>query len=60
LDLEDFLWFVLNPAYGLEHFSAAYIPWHKHWWWFAPSDYWIALFAVCLLLWFSDRKMERN
>lgn len=54
--VEDFLWFALNPAYGLAHFSAAYIPWHKHWWWFAPADYWIALFAVSLLLWLSEKK----
>jgi hypothetical protein len=37
---EDFLWFVLNPAYGLGRFSPAFVPWHKHWFWVAPMDYW--------------------
>jgi hypothetical protein len=29
--VEDFLWFVLNPAFGLARFYPAAIPWHKHW-----------------------------
>jgi hypothetical protein len=37
--IEDFLWFVLNPAYGIGKFSPALIPWHKHWWLGIPSDY---------------------
>lgn len=53
---EDFLWFVLNPAYGLERFAPEHILWHKHWWWFAPSDYWVSLFISSLLLWFSYKK----
>ena len=36
---EDFLWFVLNPAYGLDKFSPAQIPWHKHWLLGVPTDY---------------------
>jgi hypothetical protein len=36
---EDFLWFVLNPAFGLGRFSQACIPWHKHWMLGVPSDY---------------------
>ncbi|MBI2021963.1 hypothetical protein HYS93_03775 [Candidatus Daviesbacteria bacterium] len=29
--IEDFLWFVLNPAFGLRKFKPKYIPWHKDW-----------------------------
>jgi len=40
--LEDFLWFVLNPAYGLPRFRRQHIWWHADsWWWFMPRDYWI-------------------
>jgi len=35
---EDFLWFVLNPAFGLARFDAANVPWHIHWWGPAPAD----------------------
>ena len=40
--VEDFLWFVLNPAYGLKKFRAQHIWWHApHWWWIMPRDYWV-------------------
>lgn len=40
--VEDFLWFVLNPDYGLRAFRRDRIPWHAAtWWWFMPRDYWI-------------------
>lgn len=51
--VEDFLWFVLNPAFGLAQFSPAHIPWHKHWLWFAPTDYWVFSVSAAMLLWFS-------
>ncbi len=42
--VEDFLWFVLNPAYGIRAFRRERIPWHAAtWWWFMPRDYWIFL-----------------
>ncbi|MET0963197.1 MAG: hypothetical protein ABWY05_10320 [Noviherbaspirillum sp.] len=31
--VEDFLWFATNPAFGLDRFSASFIPWHKHLLW---------------------------
>jgi hypothetical protein len=43
---EDFLWFVLNPAYGIDRFAPQYVAWHHHWWWFAPADYWVGV-LVC-------------
>ena len=36
---EDFLWFVMNPAYGISRFSPATVPWHKHWFLGVPTDY---------------------
>lgn len=48
--VEDFLWFALNPAYGIERFHAAAIPWHKHWLWRAPVDYWVYSAAMLALL----------
>ena len=41
--LEDFLWFMLNPAYGLEKFSADFIPWHPNWLGLLPSDYYLGI-----------------
>ncbi len=39
---EDFLWFVLNPAFGLRRFRREHIPWHAPTWWgFMPRDYWV-------------------
>jgi hypothetical protein len=56
--VEDYLWFILNPAYGINHFSPEYILWHKNWFWFAPVDYWIFLFCAGLLFYFSFRKAK--
>jgi hypothetical protein len=40
--VEDFLWFVLNPAFGLRRFRREHIWWHAPtWWWVAPRDYWV-------------------
>jgi hypothetical protein len=39
---EDFLWFVMNPAYGVRRFRREHIWWHKKtWWWLMPRDYWV-------------------
>lgn len=54
--VEDALWFVLNPAFGIERFSPANVAWHKHWFWFAPTDYWVSLCVSFLLLWYSFRR----
>nr|WP_100228044.1 hypothetical protein [Cupriavidus basilensis] len=57
---EDFLWFVLNPAFGLARFAPSFVPWHIHWWGGAPTDYWIALGVAAVLLWLSCRVPTRN
>lgn len=53
--VEDFLWFVMNPAFGLAHFAPLFATWHKHWLWGAPIDYWVFLPLAALLLWASCR-----
>jgi hypothetical protein len=51
--VEDFLWFVLNPAYGLRRFRPEAIAWHKRWIGPVPTDY-VAFVCVGLaLVWFS-------
>ena len=50
---EDFLWFVCNPGYGLQHFNPADVSWHKHWIAFAPTDYWVSTIVAVILLWMS-------
>jgi hypothetical protein len=50
--VEDFLWFVFNPAYGVERFDPGHVAWHKHWLLFAPTDYWVSsIIALGLLFW---------
>ncbi|HEX7117719.1 MAG TPA: hypothetical protein VF212_02970 [Longimicrobiales bacterium] len=40
--LEDFLWFVYNPAFGIRRFRREHIPWHAaSWWWIMPREYWL-------------------
>ena len=46
---EDFLWFLVNPAFGLARFNPVDAFWHKHWIWGAPVDYWAGS-AVALLI----------
>ncbi len=54
--LEDFLWFVFNPAWRLTSFRPGQVPWHKHWFLGVPVDYIIfgfisaALFALSFWL----------
>ncbi len=39
---EDFLWFVLNPAFGIRNFRRERIWWHSAtWWWIMPREYWV-------------------
>ena len=52
--VEDFLWFVLNPAYGIAKFTPANVPWHIHWTAFAPTDYW-TMSAAAVVLFFLSR-----
>lgn len=49
---EDFLWFVLNPAYSIRKFKRTDIPWFEtRWLWFAPSWYfWYLPVAIILYI----------
>ena len=50
---EDFLWFVLNPAFGLAKFRQSSIPWHKYWFFFVPVDYVVFAIVGSSLIWYS-------
>lgn len=39
----DFLWFLLNPAYGWRRFRPGTVWWHSRWLLRLPLDYWIAV-----------------
>ena len=40
--VEDFLWFVVNPSFGIRKFKAEFIWWHKKaWLWIAPREYFV-------------------
>src|SRR5262249_33036181 len=45
----DFLWFLLNPAYGWQRFRPGQIWWHRVWWWRFPADYWEAVGLALVL-----------
>jgi hypothetical protein len=53
--VEDFLWFVVNPAFGLRKFRASEIWWHrKSWWLVAPREYFVGG-ALAVALYFFGR-----
>jgi len=51
--LEEFLWFVFNPHYGIKSFRKGRIPWHKSWWGPVPSFYWTLLVIAIVLIYFG-------
>lgn len=51
--VEDFLWFIVNPAFGWKRFHQKHVPWHKHWICGAPTDYWIFIGISSLLFAYS-------
>jgi hypothetical protein len=51
--VEDFLWFVINPAFGWRRFSPRFVAWHRHWVFGAPVDYWIFSAISAALFWMS-------
>ncbi len=51
--VEDFLWFVINPAFGFKRFTAEHGAWHKNWVLGAPIEYWIFLVIGGCLFWYS-------
>jgi hypothetical protein len=51
--LEDFLWFVLNPYYGIKSFRKGKIWWHKRWWGPVPDFYWAFIIIIGFLVYFG-------
>lgn len=51
--LEDFLWFIMNPAYGLSRFRPRHVPWHPHWVLGVPVDYLVGSAAAIALFTYS-------
>ena len=49
LMIEDFLWFVFNPAFGIKKFKKENIPWHKNWLGPFPRGYYITTILVLIL-----------
>ena len=58
--VEDFLWFLLNPAYGWAKFTPLHIPWHKHWLAGFPLDYLVFILVGGALLAWSFRRPMAN
>jgi hypothetical protein len=57
--VEDFLWFILNPAFGWARFAPAFVPWHKHWIVGVPVDYVLSLAAGAALIGWSYGKRNK-
>jgi hypothetical protein len=58
----DFLWFVLNPAFGMRRYGPGQIWWFPRWTLGIPTDYWIGI-AIGLALWILPvvrRKLPRE
>ena len=52
--LEDILWFVLNPYYGIKKFRKGQIWWYKSWWGPVPALYWFLLPLAGVLIWLGS------
>ena len=46
--IEDFIWFLINPTYGLIKFSPNFIPWHPYWLWIMPIDYYLGIIVASI------------
>ncbi len=58
---EDFLWFVLNPYYGLSRFFSKQVPWHSKRIFYFPPEYYISLiFSFVVLLPIQIYHLEDN
>ena len=51
--LEDFLWFIMNPDFGLKKFQKKNIPWHPRWFLGLPVDYWLFFPLSLILIYYS-------
>ena len=51
--IEDFLWFILNPHFGISKFNKENIPWHPHWYGPMPMSYYRFFIGGILLAFLS-------
>lgn len=47
--VEDFLWFVINPKWGIKNFFTQKISWHPNKILFFPQNYWISFIIIFVL-----------
>jgi len=47
---EDFLWFVLNPAFGIKRFFSKQVPWHEKRIFFFPPEYYVTIILSFVVL----------
>lgn len=47
--IEDFFWFVFNPAWGIKKFFTKEVPWHSGKILFLPSNYWVGFIFFLIL-----------
>ena len=52
--IEDFIWFLTNPGFGLKKFKKEFIPWHPRWFLGLPIDYWVFIPVAIAMLYFSQ------
>jgi hypothetical protein len=57
---EDWLWFVVNPAWGWSRFNPHDVTWHRHWLGGLPSDYWVGSGTVLVILYLRHRSAGRE
>lgn len=48
--IEDFLFFIINPHYGIKKFKKSNISWHKRFFCFLPISYWWGMIIGTMLL----------
>ena len=53
--IEDFLWFIFNPAFGFAKLQPEYAHWHKSWFGPVPTDYVTFGVGALLLIAYSYR-----
>ena len=51
--IEDFLWFVFNPNFGIGKFKKGEIPWHSRWFLRIPYSYYKFFVLSVILYWAS-------
>jgi hypothetical protein len=53
---EDWLWFIVNPAWGWSRFDPGFVTWHRHWLAGLPVDYWLGSGVATSILYLRHRR----